>query len=294
MSAQQLEAILQASAAAPPPGVPDPVAWRDWFESINAQTPQAPGLDVETINSEGVWSAERLSGGDCQEGRLIIYYHGGGFVFGSSQSHRTITSHLAVLAKSEVLSVDYRLAPESPAPTAHNDCFAVYRWVLEQGYDPALITLAGDSAGGNLALSTAIRARDANLPLPGSIVMMSPALDLAGEGASHKTEPEPPLLTRQLMGFFNAAYVLDGDLSSTSVTPFSSNLHGLPPVLVHVGDWELLRDDSITITERLRQAGVEAELKVWPGMVHCWQLFAPMLEEGMQSLHEVADFIRAR
>ncbi len=291
MSAQQLEAILQASAAAPPPGVPDPVAWRDWFESINAQTPQAPGLDVETINSEGVWSAERLSGGDCQEGRLIIYYHGGGFVFGSSQSHRTITSHLAVLAKSEVLSVDYRLAPESPAPTAHNDCFAVYRWVLEQGYDPALITLAGDSAGGNLALSTAIRARDANLPLPGSIVMMSPALDLAGDGESYTTESEPPLLTRQLMAFFNAAYVQDGDLRSASVTPFYSDLKGLPPTLIHVGDWELLTDDSVTIASRLQDAGVEAEVKVWPGMVHCWQLFAPMLEEGMQSLQEIADFI---
>jgi epsilon-lactone hydrolase len=294
MSAQQLEAILQASAAAPPPSVPDPVAWRDWFESINAQTPQAPGLDVETINSEGLWTAERLTGGNCQEGRLIIYYHGGGFVFGSSQSHRTITSHLAVLAESEVLSVDYRLAPESPAPTAHDDCFAVYRWVLEQGYDPALITLAGDSAGGNLALSTAVRARDANLPLPGCVVMMSPALDLAGDGISHTIEPEPPLLTRQLIGFFNAAYVQDGDIRSTSVTPLFSDLHSLPPVLVHVGDWELLRDDSITITERLRQAGVEAEIKVWPGMVHCWQLFAPMLEEGMQSLQEIADFIRAR
>jgi epsilon-lactone hydrolase len=291
MSAQQLEAILQASAAAPPPNVPDPVAWRDWFESINAQTPQAPGLDVETINSEGVWSAERLTGGDCQEGRLIIYYHGGGFVFGSSQSHRTITSHLAVLAKSEVLSVDYRLAPESPAPTAHDDCFAVYRWVLEQGYDPALITLAGDSAGGNLALSTAIRARDANLPLPGSIVMMSPALDLAGDGVSYTIDPEPPLLNRQLMEFFNAAYVQEGDLRSASVTPFYCDLKGLPPTLIHVGDWELLTDESVTIASRLNDAGVEAEVKVWPGMVHCWQLFAPMLEEGMQSLQEIADFI---
>lgn len=290
MSMQQLESILLASSAAPPPRSPDPVAWRDWFESINAQTPQAPGLDVETINP-GLWSAERLTASNSYAGRLVIYYHGGGFLFGSSQSHRTITSHLAVFAKSEVLSVDYRLAPEHPAPAAHDDCFAVYRWALEQGYDAALITLAGDSAGGNLALSTALRARDAGLPLPGCIAMMSPALDLAAEGASHKMDPEPPLLSRQLMSLFNGAYVQNGDLQSATVTPFYSDLTGLPPVLLHVGDWELLRDDSVTIADRLQKAGVTVEIKVWPGMVHCWQLFAPMLEEGMQSIQEIANFI---
>lgn len=291
MSKQQLEAILLASSAAPPPSVPDPVAWRDWFESINAQTPQAPGLDVENIGS-GSWSAERLTGSKQYDGRLIIYYHGGGFLFGSSQSHRTITSHLAVLAEAEVLSVDYRLSPENPAPAAHNDCFAVYQWALEQGYDPALISLVGDSAGGNLALSTALRARDTGLPLPGCIAMMSPALDLAGDGLSQEIEQDPPLLTRELMAFFNAAYVQDGDLRSAKVTPFYSNLAGLSPVLLHVGDWELLHDDSVAIAKRLQQAGVETELKVWPGMVHCWQLFAPMLEEGMRSLQEIAAFIK--
>jgi epsilon-lactone hydrolase len=290
MSMQQLEAILQASSAAPPPDAPDPIAWRDWFEAINAQTPQAPGLDVETINL-GVWSAERLSANNSVAGRLIIYYHGGGFLFGSSQSHRTITSHLAVAAKSEVLSVDYRLAPEYPAPAAHDDCFAAYRWALEQGYAPEQIALAGDSAGGNLALSTALRARDQGLALPACVAMMSPALDLAGEGASQNVIDQPPLLNRQLTEFFIQAYVQDGNLRSESVTPFYSDLTGLPPTLIHVGDWELLTDDSITIASRLQNAGVAAEVKVWPGMVHCWQLFAPMLAEGMQSVYEIAEFI---
>ena len=291
MSKQQLDAILQASAAAPPPASPDPVSWRDWFESINAQTPQAPGLNAETINP-GPWSAERLSADNSEAGRLILYFHGGGFLFGSSQSHRTITSHLAVASGSEVLSVDYRLAPENPAPAAHDDCFAAYRWALEQGYQAGQIALVGDSAGGNLALSTALRARDEGLPLPGCIVMMSPALDLAGEGDSHQVVSQPPLLTREVMDLFNQMYVQHGDLRSASVTPLYSDLSGLPPSLIHVGDWELLRDDSITISKRLQDAGVKAELKVWPDMVHCWQLFAPMLSEGMQSLEKIAAFIR--
>jgi epsilon-lactone hydrolase len=293
MSTQQLEAILLASSAAPPPSVPDPVAWRDWFEAINAQTPQASGLNVETVDA-GVWSAEKISLSNSEAGRLIIYYHGGGFLFGSSQSHRTITSHLAQASNSEVLSVDYRLAPENPAPAAHNDCFAAYRWALEQGYNPQQIALVGDSAGGNLALSTALRARDEGIPLPGCVAMMSPALDLVGEGASQNVINQPPLLNRQLTDFFIKSYVQDGNLRSASVTPFYSDMAGLPPTLIHVGDWELLTDDSVTIASRLKDAGVEAELKVWPGMVHCWQLFAPMLEEGMQSLQEIADFIRAR
>ncbi len=292
MSKLQLEAILQVSAAAPPPETLNPVSWRDWFESINAQTPQAPGMSVETI-SYGTWSAERLTANNSESGRLIIYFHGGGFLFGSSQSHRTITSHLVLASGSEVLSVDYRLAPENPAPAAHDDCFSAYRWALEQGFQAGRIALVGDSAGGNIALSTALRARDEGLPIPGCVAMMSPALDFAADGESHHVQQQPPLLTREVMDVFNSVYVQDGDLRSPSVTPLYSDLSGLPPCLIHVGDWELLRDDSITISQRLQDAGVKTELKVWPGMVHCWQLFAPMLDEGMQSLEEIAVFIRS-
>jgi monoterpene epsilon-lactone hydrolase len=137
---------------------------------------------------------ERVPAGPCggdlirrdetDESRLVIYYHGGGFFFGSSRSHRVIATHLARTSGAVVLAADYRLAPEYPAPTAHDDAFAVYKWALAQGYDPASIALTGDSAGGNLALSVAVRAKKEGLPQPGALVLMSPALDLASVGDS--------------------------------------------------------------------------------------------------------------
>ena len=290
MSKEQLEAILRASAEAPPPADQSPGSMRAWFEAINAETPLAPGVAFAALNP-GPWSGEWVRPEHAREGRLLIYYHGGGFLFGSSRSHRVITSHLAQAAEVTVLSVDYRLAPEHPAPVAHDDGFAAYRWALEQGFAPSGIALAGDSAGGNLALCTALRAKSEGLPVPGRVVAMSPALDFAGEGASHRMEPEPPLLQRKLVAVFNQLYLGQGDLKSPSVTPLYSDLSGMPPTLLHVGDWELLRDDSVTFAERMREAGSPVELKVWPGMVHCWQLFGPMLEESMQSLQELAAFI---
>jgi acetyl esterase/lipase len=291
MSKEQLDFILKISAENPPPANATPPQLREWFEAINAQTPIAEGAMIETI-SVGPCSAEliRLPGGD--ESRLVIYYHGGGFLFGSPRSHRTIATHLAKAGGATVLSVDYRLAPEHPAPTAHDDSVAAYRWALDAGYAPSRIALTGDSAGGNLALATAVWARDAGLALPSSIALMSPALDLAGDLESHRTNADAPLVNRQLADLFTAVYVGPGDPRSPSVTPLNSNLANLPPVLVHVGSWELLFDDSVTVVERIQAAGGRAELKVWEGMCHSWQLFAPMLEEGMASIEETGDFVR--
>ncbi len=292
MSKQQLDAILQLAAEAPPPQSPNPAEMRAWFEAINAQTPVAQQLEISSV-SPGAWSGEWLKPARSDGNRLMIYYHGGGFLFGSPRSHRAVTTHLAQLSAAPVLSVDYRLAPEHPAPAAHDDCFEAYRWALEQGFDAAAVSLVGDSAGGNLALSTAIRARELGLPMPGCVVMLSPALDLAGDGESHTRLANAPLLTKELVDLFNRVYVGDGDLRSSLVTPFYSDMSGLPPVLIHVGSNEMLVDDSLTVAERIEQAGGQVELKVWQDMVHCWQLYGPMLEESMQSIEAIAKFVMA-
>lgn len=291
MSKEQLDFILKLSAENPPPANATPPQMREWFEAINAQTPIADGAMIETI-SVGPCPAEliRLPGGN--ESKLVIYYHGGGFLFGSPRSHRTIATHLAKASGATVLSVDYRLAPEHPAPTAHEDAYAAYLWALDHDYARESIVLSGDSAGGNLALAVAVRARDSDIPLPSCLVLMSPALDLASDGESHRTLADAPLVNRELMGLFNAVYVGAGDLRSPKVTPFYGDLSGLPPVLVHVGSWELLRDDGITLADRITATGGSAELKVWEGMCHSWQLFAPMLEEGMASIEEAGAFVR--
>ncbi|MBD1549640.1 alpha/beta hydrolase [Roseibium aggregatum] len=291
MSKEQLDFILQVSAENPPPENAGPAEMRVWFEAINEQTPIAEGAMIENL-SVGPCGAEMIRMPDTRPGQLLIFYHGGGFLFGSPRSHRVIASNLARASGAAVLRVDYRLAPEHPAPAAHDDCHAAYRWALDQGYAPSSIALCGDSAGGNMALATAVRARDEGLPLPACVVLMSPALDLADDGDSHRSVVDAPLLTPELMGLFNMIYIGDGDRRSPTVTPFYSDMAGLPPVLVHVGSWEILHDDSITIAERISAAGGTAELKIWDGMVHSWQLFAPMLDEGMASIDEAGAFVK--
>ena len=186
------------------------------------------------------------------------------------------------------------LAPEHPEPAAHDDAFGVYQWALRQGYAADRLGLSGDSAGGNLALATVLRARDAGLPLPGALALFSPWLDFAEEGASHPSVSDDPVLAPPLIEGFRQAYLGNLDRKSPAVTPFYADFHGLPPTLVQVGSWERLRDDSITLVERMKAADVSTELKIFDGMCHGWQLFASMLEEGMASIEQAAHFIRAR
>jgi epsilon-lactone hydrolase len=293
MSKQQLEAILQISAQYPPPANGGPADMRAWFEAINVQTPIPDGAMIERVSS-GPAGGDLIRYPNSDGKRLIIYFHGGGFFFGSSRSHRVIAANLARASGSSVLAADYRLAPEHPAPAAHDDAFAVYKWALEQGFAPSAICLSGDSAGGNLAISMAMRARDEGLPKPGALVVMSPALDFSGTSESFRTITDAPLLTPQLTELFKRVYFGASLPTSPYLASLNGDLSGLPETLIHVGSWELLRDDSVQLAERLRQAGVPAELKVWDGMCHSWQLFAPMLDEGMASIEEAATFARGR
>lgn len=293
MSKQQLAAILQMSAQFPPPANGSPADMRAWFEAINAQTPIPDGAMIERVSS-GPVGGDLIRYPNSNDKCLIIHFHGGGFLFGSSRSHRVVAANLARASGVAVLAADYRLAPEHPAPAAHDDALAVYKWALEQGFAPSAICLSGDSAGGNLTISTAMRARDEGLPIPGALVMMSPALDFTGQSASFRTVTDAPLLTPQLVELFKHAYFGASVPTSPYLAPLNGDLSELPATLIHVGSWELLRDDSVQLAERLRQAGVFAELKVWDGMCHSWQLFAPMLDEGMASIEEVAAFARGR
>jgi acetyl esterase/lipase len=201
-----------------------------------------------------------------------------------------IASHLARAGRCAVLAADYRLAPEFPAPHAHDDAFAVYRWALAEGFAPNKIALCGDSAGGNLALATAIAARDAGLPPPGALALYSPAVDLYEEGETVRTLADAPLLTPELMRLFATLYLGVGGPRLPAVSPLRADLAGLPPTLIHVGEREILLSDSTSLAQRLKAAGVPTQLKIWAGMVHDWQLFAPFLEEGMQSIEETAAF----
>jgi monoterpene epsilon-lactone hydrolase len=291
MSKQQLAGILEIAVQNPLPVNAVPDALRAWAEKAARQIPVPPNIEIERINC-GPCDGDFISAVGCNPTRLIIFYHGGGFVFCSSRTHRVIGANLARAAGCAVLLPDYRLAPEYPAPAAHEDAFGIYRWALDR-YASDALALSGDSAGGNLALATALRAKTSGLPLPAAIAMMSPWLDFAGEGASYRDMSDDPILSPELLDLFTCSYLGNGDRKSPKVTPFYADFRGLPPVLVHAGGWEKLRDDAGSVVERLKAAGVATELKIFEDMCHTWQIYAPMLDEGMASIEECAAFMAA-
>jgi monoterpene epsilon-lactone hydrolase len=293
MSKQQLAHILQISAQNPPPANATPPAMRAWAEGITSHTPLAEHVTISR-SSLGPYQGDLILPENGDASRLIIYYHGGGFFLFSAQTYRVTTTNLARASGIAVFAPDYRLAPEHPAPAAHDDAFGVYQSALHQGYAADKITLSGDSAGGNLALAAVIRARDAGLPLPAALALFSPWLDFTEQGATYRTIADDPILPPAVLDRFKLAYLRDGDGISSDVTPFYADFHGLPPTLVHVGSWERLRDDSIALVARMKAAGVGAELRIFDGMCHGWQLFAPMLDEGMESIEQAARFINAQ
>jgi len=293
VSKQQLAGILADRTQNPPPANATPDMIRSWIEAMANQKPIAQEVQITRV-SWGAGEGDLILPAEGDASRLIIFYHGGGFFFCSSRTHRVVTSNLARVAGCAVLAPDYRLAPEHPAPAAHDDAFAVYQWALKQGYAAGRVALSGDSAGGNLALATAVRAKEMGLALPGALALMSPWLDFAGEGASHDTVTDDPILSPEMLEGFMLAYLRNGDRKSSNVTPFYADFSGLPPTLVHVGSRERLRDDSVNVVSRMQADGVAAELKIFDEMCHTWQLYAPMLEEGMASVEECAAFIKAR
>jgi epsilon-lactone hydrolase len=198
-------------------------------------------------------------------------------------------------AQARVLGLNYRLAPEHPFPAAVDDALAGYRFLLVQGFAPSRIVVAGDSAGGALTLATLIAARDAGVALPAAAVCMSPWVDLEGTGESMKTRLHvDPVASPEGIGLLAQAYLAGKSPRTPLAAPLYADLKGLPPLLIQVGDHEVLLDDSTRIAERAKAAGVQVKLEVWPEMVHVWQLFASYLPEGQQAVDGIGAFIRER
>lgn len=237
--------------------------------------------------------AEWLVPEGADEDKIILYFHGGGFVMGNAMSHRGIVSGFVKRLGIKALVFDYSLAPEKPAPAAVEDSTAIYSWLLKEGYKPENIIFAGDSAGGGLALATLLKLKDDNIPLPAGCVAFSPCVDMTMSGESHRTRVKadpctPPGMTETYYDY----YVGDGDPKHPYASPLFGDLRGLPPTMIQVGNDEVLRDDSIMFAEKAKEAGVKVEIKVWQGMFHCFPLLAPMFREATEALDEACEFIR--
>jgi acetyl esterase/lipase len=250
-----------------------------------------PTIQISPAHLGGV-PGERLEG-PSPGNTVLLYLHGGGYFACSAETHRPITAFFA-LHGFRVFAPDYRLAPENQFPAAVDDAVAFYRALLSAGHVSDRIVVAGESAGGGLALSLMLALRAAGLPLPAAAVLFSPWTDLAATGDSIRTNTHRCAMFDGAGVAFSARYYLgDTDPRNPLASPLYADLAGLPPLLIHVGADEVLRDDSTRLAERARAAGVPVELKIWPVVPHAWQLAPHLIPEARQSLRESAAFLRA-
>jgi epsilon-lactone hydrolase len=223
---------------------------------------------------------------------VLLYLHGGGYFGCSAETHRPITVSFA-LHGFLVFAPDYRLAPENQFPAAVDDAVAAYRGLLDEGYSPENIVVAGDSAGGGLALSLLLALRGAGVALPAGAALFSPWTDLAATGESVRTNADRcAMFSGSDIGPSARYYLGETDPRNPLASPLYADLTALPPLLIHVGENEVLRDDSTRLAERARAVGVRVELKIWPVVPHAWQLAPHLVPEARQSLRESAAFLR--
>ncbi len=244
---------------------------------------------VDVNGVVGEWITPRQVTG----GRVILYLHGGYYLTGSIKSHRNLAGNIAIAAQARALIIGYCLAPENPFPTALNNAMTAYSWLVAQGVSPNQIFLAGDSAGGGLALALLLTLRDQGESLPAGAVCLSPATDLTRSEENWKANSKRELVLNPYMAEqIRPLYLGDHDPYDPMASPLFGDLHGLPPLLIQVGSDEVLLTDSTSFAKRAREAGVEVTLEVWPGMQHVWQFAASYLPEGREAIERIGEFIK--
>jgi monoterpene epsilon-lactone hydrolase len=292
MSQEQLQAIIQQLKANPLLEQPEIEAVRAGFEQMAVMFPVPADAKCEPVTA-GTVKAEWVTAPGAASDRVILHLHGGGYVIGSINTHRALAAGLSRAAKARVLLIGYRLAPEHPHPAAVEDATAAYRWLLAQGFSPKRIAIAGDSAGGGLAIAALVALRDAGEKLPAAGVCLSPWVDLEGIGDSMTTKADlDPMVKKDSLVELATLYLGGKDPRTPLAAPLYADLSGLPPLLVLAGTWETLLDDASRIAERARKAGVDVTYEPAEGMIHVWQLFAPMLDEGKQSIERIGQYVR--
>lgn len=227
---------------------------------------------------------------NCLTDKVLLYLHGGGFVFGLTSQHLKIGAYLAQTLRARVLMVEYRLAPDHPFPAALDDCVTAYRWLLKQNVRAENVAVAGDSAGGNLTVTMLLKLRDNGDRLPAAAACLSPVTDLTT--IDHQRPGfKDPILPTNVVNFYHQSYLGGHDARDPMISPVYGNLRGLPPILAHVGEDEILRDDAVRIVSLAKSAGIDARLEIYPRMWHVWQIYLS-LPQTIKSLDDIAQFFR--
>lgn len=225
---------------------------------------------------------------------VIFWLHGGGYVVGSPKSHKGLASQVAAAAKCATVLPDYRLAPEHRYPAALEDSVAAYKGMLGEGVDPANVILAGDSAGGGLAVATALRLKEEGVKLPAGLMLLSPWVNLANTGWSWEAKAaRDPFLTRPGLEVRRHQYLGEADPLLNGVAVLNADMRGLPPTLIQTGEAEVLLSDSTTLAERLGASGAPVTLEIWPDMFHVFQARYRMLTQARQAVDRLGAWAAA-
>ena len=248
-------------------------------------------LKTEPVDVNGI-PGEWITPPWVEGGRTILYIHGGYFMLGSIQSHRSLAGNIATAAKARALLIAYNLAPEHPFPAALDDIYTAYIWLLEHGTRPRQVVVAGDSAGGCLVLSLMLILREQGIVLPAAGICLSPATDLTMSGESWRTNAKKDLVVNpNIAAQVPSQYLQGSDPCMPLASPLFADLYGLPPLLIQVGSTEVLLSDAIRFAERAEQAGVDVTLEIWPDMAHVWQFAARLLPEARQAIDRIGEYI---
>jgi len=294
MSKEQFDYLLGRLAENPPPEKPSYRDLRAQLEQLGETFHISEDVETETArvgNVPGLW----LTAPGAVLDRVLLYAHGGGYVAGSSHSHGELTARLSRACGARVLSVDYRLAPEHPFPAARDDAVAAYRGLLSYRIPPERIVFGGDSAGGGVVMTALLALKAAGDPLPAGAVLLSPWIDPESTGESYRTQAEAdPMVNAAVIQTSAKLYFGAGNLRDPAAAPLKADLTGLPPLLIEVGTHEVLLDDSTRLAERARAAGVDVTLRAEEGMIHVWQIFAPILDEGQASIDRIGKWVKER
>jgi acetyl esterase/lipase len=251
------------------------------------------GTQATKLEMNGV-PARRYRTHGSENGKALLFLHGGAYVLGGPASHGALAARLGEASGTDAYLADYRLAPEHPYPAALDDALAAYRWLLQE-YPAHGIVIAGDSAGGNLSLATAMAIRDAGLPPPAALALISPWLDLTHSGASAMSRAaRDPMLSTAWLRASARHYAGKLALDDPRLSPLFGSLEDLPPMLVHVGSEEVVLSDSERLATSASVAGVDLELRVFDGLWHDFQLLAGQLAEADESVAELGRFLRER
>ena len=294
MASPQLQILIQMVRAQPFREDAPVEETRAGFEQFGQMFVIPPDIKREAANADGV-PGEWFSAPNSTDAITFFYLHGGGYAIGSTNTHADLTARLARACAARVFSLNYRLAPENPYPAAVEDASKAYRWLVKQGVRPDTIVIAGDSAGGGLTAATLLALKATGDPLPGAAVLLSPWNDLSCSSETITSRGEAdPVLPVKVLRRWASWYCGTTAVTDAGPSPLFGEFANLPPLLIIVGDAEVLLDDSRHYAEKAKAGGADVTLEVWDEMVHVFPIFAPMLPEGQQAIDRIAEWVKQK